>query len=319
MDAQADLSLCWVHSHFAGFVMLRLILFVLPSHSSHVTQPLNVAVFGPFKEIYYSECQAYMKKYPGANITNYQTAELTNKPYLISAVRRTGIYPFDNKDIPDSEVVPPVIYGHAINDNENDQQEVDDENHHLEVDNENYQQEHSQTNEANTDTPEVQPSEYVFSEVTVNGLATNAKESAVSVFFERRMITKAVQPKRKRKFVTPFIAGSLLKKSNTEILKASAQKATDKQTSVEKTKVSPQKGEKNKAPKTAAKKKVKCQVKTQKKDNEPRPSTSGISNGGGPTDRLSQPSEDSEYVPETEEENKCCVCHRFEAEYLKDC
>ena len=26
-DAQADLSLCWAHSHFVGFVMLRLILY----------------------------------------------------------------------------------------------------------------------------------------------------------------------------------------------------------------------------------------------------------------------------------------------------
>ena len=57
----------------------NIILFILPPHSSHVTQPLDVAVFGPFKAIYYSECQAYMKKYPGANITHYQIAELTHK------------------------------------------------------------------------------------------------------------------------------------------------------------------------------------------------------------------------------------------------
>ena len=94
-----------------------------------------MAVFGPFKAIYYSECQAYMKKYPGVNITHYHIAELTNKPYLkalsaenlISAFRRTGIHPFDNKAIPDSEVAPSVIYRDSTNDNEDTNQEAGDE------------------------------------------------------------------------------------------------------------------------------------------------------------------------------------------------
>ena len=62
---------------------------------------------------------------------------------------------------------------------------------------------------------------------------TSVKETAMTDFFESRTITKAVQPKRKRKFVPPFKAGSLHKKSNTEILEASAQKAMDKQKNVE--------------------------------------------------------------------------------------
>ena len=36
----------------------NLTLFDLPHHPSHLTQPLYVAVFGPFKAIYNSECQA---------------------------------------------------------------------------------------------------------------------------------------------------------------------------------------------------------------------------------------------------------------------
>ena len=61
------------------------------------------------------------EEFPGANITSYQIAELTNKPYLkalsaenlISAFRRTGIHPFNNKAIPDSEVAPSLIYKNA--------------------------------------------------------------------------------------------------------------------------------------------------------------------------------------------------------------
>lgn len=298
----------------------NVILFVLPPHSSHVTQPLDVAVFGPFKAIYYSECQAYMKKYPGANITHYQIAELTNKPYLkalsaenlISAFRRTGIHPFDNKAVPDSEVAPSLIYRDSTNDNEDTNQEAGDEDGQPQANNQDDQQEHSETNEEIPDITATQASED----------ETNIKDSAVSDFFERRTITKVIQPKRKRKFVPPFIAGSLLKKSNTEILKASAQKALDKQKSIT-TKVTPVKCTERKQNSTLknTQKNTKSHGKTKREDSEPRPSTSGTSKAGGPINlsQSSQNSDDSEYVSQTKEEDKCCVCHTFEAEYLKHC
>ena len=96
----------------------NVVLFVLPPHTSHITQPLDVAVFGPFKSMYNSECQAYMKRNPGLSVTKYEVAQLTSTPYLralsaenlISAFRKTGIHPFNNKDITDSQVAPSVIY-----------------------------------------------------------------------------------------------------------------------------------------------------------------------------------------------------------------
>ena len=96
----------------------NVVLFVLPPHTSHITQPLDVAVFGPFKSMYNSECQAYMKRNPGLSVTKYEGAQLTSIPYLrafsaenlISAFRKTGIHPFNNKVITDSQVAPSVIY-----------------------------------------------------------------------------------------------------------------------------------------------------------------------------------------------------------------
>ena len=38
VDAQADLSLCWMHSHFVGFVMRRLILGILRSQAKTIAQ-----------------------------------------------------------------------------------------------------------------------------------------------------------------------------------------------------------------------------------------------------------------------------------------
>jgi hypothetical protein len=38
------------------------VLFVLPPHSSHLTQPLDVGIFGPLKNIYNRECSTFMQK-----------------------------------------------------------------------------------------------------------------------------------------------------------------------------------------------------------------------------------------------------------------
>ena len=48
----------------------NIILFVLPPHTSHLTQPLDVGIFGPFKSMYNKKCQDYMKHNPGLSITS---------------------------------------------------------------------------------------------------------------------------------------------------------------------------------------------------------------------------------------------------------
>ena len=53
--SHAQLTLTdWAKKH-------NVILFVLPPHSSHLTQPLDVGVFGPFKCMYNHECEIYKK------------------------------------------------------------------------------------------------------------------------------------------------------------------------------------------------------------------------------------------------------------------
>jgi hypothetical protein len=41
----------------------------------------NVGAFGPLKSMYSKECQMYLQKNPGINITKYEIAELTRRPY----------------------------------------------------------------------------------------------------------------------------------------------------------------------------------------------------------------------------------------------
>ena len=72
--------------------------------------------------------------------------------------------------------------------------------------------------------------------------------------------------------------------------------------------------ERKQTPKSAVKStqtKSKTHIKTERTDNEPRASTSGISKAGGPI-TLSHSSDSSyEYVPETKEEDKSCICHTY--------
>jgi len=180
----------------------NIILFVLPPHSSHLTQPLDVGIFGPFKNIYYQECQRFMKLNPGLNITKYNIAELTSKPYLkalspenlTSAFKKTGISPFNKSAIDDSKIAPSTIFREP---------DVASE---------------STIQNAET-TPTTTP---IQIQNAVD--APHESESPAVDFFTKKTITKALKPKPKR-FVPPFkITGSLMQEKNVQQLTVAANK-----------------------------------------------------------------------------------------------
>ena len=94
----------------------NVVLFVLPSHTSHLSQPLDVGIF---KCQYNKECKVYLQKNPGVSITKYEVAKLTARPYLkavcpenvVSSFWKTGIYPYNTHTITLSQVAPATIYG----------------------------------------------------------------------------------------------------------------------------------------------------------------------------------------------------------------
>ena len=147
-------------------------------------------------------------------MSKYQIAELTAKPYLkalsaenlISAFRRTGIHPFNNKAIQDSEVAPSVIYIQEQSLKENS-------------DNERAQ---SKVSIANPDQDSLSQCKLsIQDENTVDNQENTTHQNTVSEFFQKRTITRAVQPKPRKKFVPHFISGSLMKMANVEVLKNS--------------------------------------------------------------------------------------------------
>ena len=92
----------------------NLILFVLPAHTSHILQPLDVSLFGPFKYFYYSECSSFMQQNIGRVITRYDICSLACKAYLKastpvniqSGFRKTGIFPFSQEAVSEEKLFP---------------------------------------------------------------------------------------------------------------------------------------------------------------------------------------------------------------------
>ena len=81
----------------------QVVLFVLPAHTSHVLQPLDVVCFSATKSCYHSKCARSMQNNPGQVTTRFDVARLSSPAYLWalkvenlrSAFKKSGIYPFD--------------------------------------------------------------------------------------------------------------------------------------------------------------------------------------------------------------------------------
>ncbi len=101
----------WARDH-------NIILFVLPPHTSHVLQPLDVSCFGPFKAVYYQECSVWMRENFGKVINRFNICELACKAYsktmtssnIVAGFRKTGISPFNPAVIPEDIFMPSVAF-----------------------------------------------------------------------------------------------------------------------------------------------------------------------------------------------------------------
>ncbi len=91
-------------SHISPFLVdwakdNHIILFVLPPHTSHILQPMDVGCFGPFSKIYSAECQKHQRN-TGSVIGRYNVCSVACKAYTKSLspanrqseFRKSGIY-----------------------------------------------------------------------------------------------------------------------------------------------------------------------------------------------------------------------------------
>ena len=81
-------------------------LFVLPAHTSHIRQPLDVSAFSPFKKAFSSQCHKFVHENPNRVVTRNDLPKLIASAYkssmtipnIMAAFRKTDIFPF-NPDI----------------------------------------------------------------------------------------------------------------------------------------------------------------------------------------------------------------------------
>ncbi|XP_053383714.1 uncharacterized protein LOC128549946 [Mercenaria mercenaria] len=78
-----------------------IILYVLPPHTSHILQHMDVGCFGPFSKVYSNECGKFQRE-TGKIVDRYNVCMIACKAYatalsvknLQGAFKKSGIYPF---------------------------------------------------------------------------------------------------------------------------------------------------------------------------------------------------------------------------------
>ena len=109
-------------SHFKPEVIKRaaeeqVVIFCLPPHTTHLTQPLDKGCFGPLKAHWREECWSYTCAHPDRVITRYQFSDLFRKAWLkgmslqniVAGFHTTGVFPFNR-----SIVSPPKDSRHHL-------------------------------------------------------------------------------------------------------------------------------------------------------------------------------------------------------------
>ena len=97
-------------------------LLCLPSHTSHVLQPLDVGVFKSFKSLFSKVCTQYMAKNPGRVITEDILSSLVGNALaqshtpinIFSGFKKAGIYPFNPGEVSDRQLAPSKAHNNQL-------------------------------------------------------------------------------------------------------------------------------------------------------------------------------------------------------------
>ncbi len=101
----------------------QIILFCLPPHSTHRTQPLDKGCFAPLKAYWRDECHQYCRENIGKVVTSMQFSQLFSRAWtkgmsiknVCGGFKTTGIYPFNPHALlpkkPDSTIYNPHSLG----------------------------------------------------------------------------------------------------------------------------------------------------------------------------------------------------------------
>ncbi|XP_053385760.1 uncharacterized protein LOC128550546 [Mercenaria mercenaria] len=118
-------GLCeWARDH-------GIVLFILPAHTSHILQPLDVSCYGPFQRMYDAACHKLMRQTTSV-ISRYNVCEIACKVYskalstdnMQSGIKKTGICPFNSDAIPHEYLIPAEVYQESSNELDHCSQDI---------------------------------------------------------------------------------------------------------------------------------------------------------------------------------------------------
>ena len=93
-------------------------ILCLPSHTTHILQPLDIGVFKSFKSNFSKACTNYMSKNPGRVITPEFLASLVVEAWyvslthlnIMSGFRKSGLFPFNPSMVNDRCTAPSKVF-----------------------------------------------------------------------------------------------------------------------------------------------------------------------------------------------------------------
>lgn len=97
--------------------MHNIVLYCLPSNTTHYLQPMDRSVFGPFETYWDNEVMLFWTNRPHHKITKFHFGSIFSKAWakaatpvnVSSGFRATGIYPFNSNAIPDDAFAPSEV------------------------------------------------------------------------------------------------------------------------------------------------------------------------------------------------------------------
>lgn len=263
----------------------KIILFVLPPHTSHILQPMDVGCFGPFEVLYQAEVKKITRQKSGTSVTRYDICGLVCKVYdkalqgdnLRAAFRRTGIYPLKKTAVSEDQLMPSLVFKGRTNETE-----------------------HASKNE-NTQT----------------ALSPISKFQKASDFLQKKdgdVLEAATKAKKPRRNISTVVAGKAITEDEVfekiqeykSVSNQSKSKSSKKQL---KTKCNSKTTKKQSCPESKTERPVHVSC-----NDSPQPSTSGLNK------ILISPvvSEDFSESDDDNPDGKCCICERTEPPQLKD-
>nr|CAI5825314.1 unnamed protein product [Callosobruchus analis] len=90
-----------------------IILLTFPPHCTHKLQPMDRAIFGPFKKAVNTTCDNWMRSHPGKVMTIYDIPAITVKN-VTAGFQATGIWPLNTKIFGDEEFLPSQVTNRSL-------------------------------------------------------------------------------------------------------------------------------------------------------------------------------------------------------------